>query len=63
MKMNRYYLAHVVTEKEYGSCDIGAKFGTGVIVEGLLHEKDLIIITVHENEDDRRINALGIDVV
>ena len=49
--MNRYYLAQVVTEKEYKTLGIGAKFGTGLVVDGLSHEKDLIIVTVHEDDD------------
>ena len=50
--MSRYYLAQVVTEKEYQHLEIGAKFGTGVVVDGLSHEKDLLIITVHDEDDD-----------
>ena len=63
--MNRYYLAQVVTEKEYKHLNIGAKFGTGIVVDGLSYEKDFLIITVHEGEDDD-INyhkPLGIDVL
>ena len=62
--MNRYYLVQVVTEEEYGHCDIGGKFGTGIIVDGLAgKDEDLIIITVHEKEDDHTVNSLGIDVI
>ena len=50
--MSRYYLAQVVTEEEYGQLDIGKEFGTGVIVDGIAGEDDdLVIITVHEQED------------
>ena len=50
--MNRYYLAQVVTEKEYKNLNIGAKFSMGLVVDGLSYEEDFLIITVHEGEDD-----------
>ena len=48
--MSRYYLAQVVTEEEYNVLKIGSRFGTGVVVEGLSHENDLILLTVHEHD-------------
>ena len=48
--MSRYYLAQVVTQEEYDRYKIGDDFGTGVIVEGISHEQDLILVTVHEAE-------------
>ena len=50
--MSRYYLAQVVTEEEYNVLKIGSRFGTGVVVEGLSHENDLILLTVHEMSDE-----------
>ena len=50
--MSRYYLAQVVTENEYHHLGLGQKFGTGIIIDGLSHEKDLLVITVHEQGDD-----------
>lgn len=50
--MNRYYLAQVVTEEEYSHLNNGKQFGTGIIIEGLEHKNDWLVITVHEQEDD-----------
>ena len=52
--MNRYYLAQVVTQEAYNRMKIGDAFGSGRIVEGLSHEKDLILVTVHEEEESFR---------
>ena len=49
--MARYYLAQVVTEKEYGTLDIGRKFGSGTVIDGLAgYGTDLLVITVHEED-------------
>ena len=50
--MSRYYLAQVVTQEEYDALSLGSKFGTGVVVEGMSHEQDLILVTVHETDDE-----------
>ena len=50
--MSRYYLAQVVTEKEYGTLNIGKPFGSGIVIDGLSGAgDDLLVITVHEQEE------------
>ena len=50
--MSRYYLAQVVTQEEYDALSLGSKFGTGIVVEGMSYEQDLILITAHKHEDN-----------
>lgn len=56
----RYYLAQVVTEKEYGMLNIGKPFGSGIVIDGLGGKgDDLLVITVHEDEEIFRTDLTG----
>ena len=51
--MSRYYLAQTVTELEFKALAIGKPFGSGIVIDGLAGQgDDLLVITVHEEEDD-----------